>query len=116
MKVCDFRCAEIFYERQQKGEQPKNKLREKLLCMANLEANALVNLGKQYNHPDWIEFGKKMYEENQKRAITVQKHDDSQMIQNQVAKVADEPRVRDQSKEDGKSAKAAESSAQKKAR
>ena len=133
MKVCDFRCAEIFYERQQEGVRKTGEIGEMGFVVGSMEAKALMNLGKRYNHSDWVEFGQEMYEAYQKRIVvkninrpvkqkvikiekTVGKHDDTRVIQNQVAKVADEPRVRDQSKEDGKSAKAAESSAQKKAR
>ena len=133
MKVCKFRNAEIFYGRQQKGERMTGEIYEIGFVLGNLQAKALMHLGKKYNHPDWVEFGQEMYDAYQKRIVvkdmkrpvkqkvikiekTVGKHDDTRVIQNQVARVADEPRVRNQSKEDGKSAKAAESSAQKKAR
>ena len=73
----------------------------------------MINLGKKFNHPDWVEFGQEMYDAYQKRIVvkdmkrpvkqqvikiekTVGKHDDSQMIQKQVAKVSDAPRVREQ--------------------
>lgn len=113
MKVCHFRFAEGFYEMQQKGLRRTGEVSELGFTMGNLEANALINLGKRYNHSDWVEFGQEMYKACQNRIVvkninrplvqkviklqeTVRKHDDSQMIQNQVAKVADEPRVRNQ--------------------
>lgn len=109
MYTCEFHYAETFYKRQQKGEKLIKGLNEKVLAKANLQAKALIYLGKKYNHPDWVEFGQEMYGDNQRRAVKVQKHDDSQLIQNQVAQKSDYPR------EDGKETKATDSSAQPKA-
>ena len=113
INACHFRHAELFYEDQQKGERLTGEIYEFGFVMANLQAKALINLGKKFNHPDWVEFGQEMYDAYQKRIVvkdmkrpvkqqvikiekTVGKHDDSQMIQKQVAKVSDAPRVREQ--------------------
>ena len=113
MKVCQFRHAELFYQDQQKGERLTGEIYEFGFVLANLQAKALMHLGKKYNHPDWVEFGQEMYDAYQKRIVvkdmkrpvkqkvikiekTVGKHDDTRVIQNQVARVADAPRVRKQ--------------------
>ena len=102
MKVCQFHSAEKFYRRQQSKNKKKGRICEEALVIYNLEADALVTLGKKFNHPDWSKFGQEMYEEGKTFENTgkykgfIQKHDDRPLIQNQVAKVADEPRVRKQ--------------------
>ena len=113
IQVCQFRNAEIFYGRQQKGERMTGEIYELGFTMGNLQAKALMSLGKKYNHPDWVEFGQEMYDAYQKRIVVkdmkrpvkqqvikikkiMARHDDSQMIDNRVAKAADAPRVREQ--------------------
>ena len=95
MKVCHFRFADSFYRWRQKDDKKLGKTNEMGLTMMNMEAKALMDLGKRFNHPEWGQFGQEMQDTIQKCEV-VGRHNDSQMIQNQVAKVADEPRVRKQ--------------------
>ena len=69
MKVCQFRHAELFYQDQQKGERLTGEIYEFGFVLANLQAKALMHLGKKYNHPDWVEFGQEMYDAYQKRIV-----------------------------------------------
>ena len=54
MKACHFRLAESFYRWKQKDNKKLKKTTEMFFVMNNMEAKALVNLGKKYNHPDWL--------------------------------------------------------------
>lgn len=95
MKACHFRFADSFYRWRQKDDKKLGKTNEMGLTMMNMEAKALMDLGKRFNHPEWGQFGQEMQDTIQKCEV-VGRHNDSQMIQNQVAKVANEPRVRKQ--------------------
>jgi len=94
IQVCQFRFAESFYGWRKKGSKKLGKTNEMGSTMISLQANALKTLGQKYNHPDWVQFGQEMYEMGQRFEVT--RHDDSQMIDNRVAKAADAPRVREQ--------------------
>lgn len=112
IQVCNFRLAKGFYGRQQKGERITGEIGELGFTIGNLEAKALINLGKKYHHPDWVEFGQEMYDAVQKRIVvkekrplehqvikiekTVGKHDDTPVIQHQTAQKSDQSRVRNQ--------------------
>ena len=112
IQVCKFRNAEIFYGRQQKGERMTGEIYEIGFVLGNLQAKALMNLGKKYNHPDWVEFGQEMYDAYQKRIVvkekrplehqvikiekTVGKHDDTPVIQHQTAPKSGQSSVRNQ--------------------
>jgi len=95
MKVCHFRFADSFYRWRQKDDKKLGKTNEMGLTMMNMEAKALMDLGKRFNHPEWGQFGQEMQDTIQKCEV-VGRHNDSQMIDNRVAKAADAPRVRNQ--------------------
>ena len=110
MFVCNLELAKRFYERYQKGLREKGEVSDERFAVGNMEAKALINLGKKFNHPDWVQFGQEMYDEYQKRTVVkypmnvrivkvrrpVIKRDDEQLTQNQIGKESAASRVREQ--------------------
>ena len=98
ISACHFYYADKFYRRQQKGKSRTKNMQKEAWTMHDLEAKALMNLGKKYHHSDWVEFGQRMYNEGQEFRGLVQKHNDTSVIQTHIARVTEQPRDDDKKK------------------
>lgn len=68
MFKCGFLYADKFYQKKKRhDEQKPKKLSEKEQVIYDREAQALMDLGKRFNRPDWVQFGQEMYEAGQKQ-------------------------------------------------
>lgn len=74
--------------------QPTSSEKEQVIY--DREAQALMDLGKRFNRPDWVQFGQEMYEAGQAQKKVVQEHNQNLPLQNKMYKKSDKDRVRDQ--------------------
>lgn len=92
--ICKFKQVDEYCQRKAEGKKPK-RITQIGRVLYNMEANAMVTLGKRYHHPDWVQLGQEMYAEGKEAGVCIESQNPP-LTQNRAALKSNKTRIRDQ--------------------